>query len=109
VAIVPWFFTNGSAAEGLSIALGGAAALVVGGLVLVPPAAPEAGVKISVLPLAFPEGGGAAVFGSVQPQPIAHQPDGTLALADTQLQFQAGVQLLRSEFKRLQMAIQEGK
>ncbi len=28
------------------------------------------------------EGGGAAVFGSVQPQPIDHQPDGTLALAD---------------------------
>jgi threonine aldolase len=28
------------------------------------------------------EGGGAAVFGSVQPQPIAHQPDGSLALAD---------------------------
>jgi len=28
------------------------------------------------------EGGGGAVFGSVQPQPIAHQPDGTLALAD---------------------------
>jgi threonine aldolase len=28
------------------------------------------------------EGGGAAVFGSVQPQPIAHQPDGTLAIAD---------------------------
>ena len=28
------------------------------------------------------EGGGAAVFGSVQPQPVAHQPDGTLALAD---------------------------
>ena len=28
------------------------------------------------------EGGGAAVFGSVQPQPIAHQLDGTLALAD---------------------------
>ena len=28
------------------------------------------------------EGGGAAVFGSVQPQPIAHQPDGTLALSD---------------------------
>jgi threonine aldolase len=26
------------------------------------------------------EGGGAAVFGSVQPQPIAHQSDGTLAL-----------------------------
>lgn len=28
------------------------------------------------------EGGGAAVFGSVQPQPIAHQGDGTLLLAD---------------------------
>ena len=28
------------------------------------------------------EGGGAAVMGSVQPQPIAHQADGTLALAD---------------------------
>jgi len=28
------------------------------------------------------EGGGAAVLGSIQPQPIAHQADGTLALAD---------------------------
>jgi len=28
------------------------------------------------------EGGGAAVFGSVQPQPLEHQPDGTLALKD---------------------------
>jgi threonine aldolase len=28
------------------------------------------------------EGGGAAVFGSVQPQPLNHQPDGTLLLAD---------------------------
>ncbi len=28
------------------------------------------------------EAGGAAVLGSVQPQPIAHQPDGTLALED---------------------------
>jgi len=28
------------------------------------------------------EGGGAAVLGSVQPQPLAHQPDGTLALSD---------------------------
>jgi threonine aldolase len=28
------------------------------------------------------EGGGAAVFGSVQPQPVAHQPDGSLALSD---------------------------
>lgn len=28
------------------------------------------------------EGGGGAVFGSVQPQPLNHQPDGTLALAE---------------------------
>ncbi len=28
------------------------------------------------------EGGGAAVLGSVQPQPLTHQPDGTLLLAD---------------------------
>ncbi|MDE2395379.1 MAG: low-specificity L-threonine aldolase [Burkholderiales bacterium] len=28
------------------------------------------------------EGGGGAVLGSIQPQPIAHQPDGTLALAE---------------------------
>jgi threonine aldolase len=28
------------------------------------------------------EGGGAAVFGSVQPQPLDHQPDGSLALAE---------------------------
>jgi threonine aldolase len=28
------------------------------------------------------EGGGAAVFGSVQPQPLNHQPDGSLALSD---------------------------
>ena len=28
------------------------------------------------------EGGGAAVFGSVQPQPLAHQADGSIALAD---------------------------
>ena len=28
------------------------------------------------------EAGGGAVFGSLQPQPIAHQPDGTLALSD---------------------------
>jgi len=28
------------------------------------------------------EGGGAAVLGSIQPQPLEHQPDGTLALAD---------------------------
>src|SRR6476646_9063783 len=28
------------------------------------------------------EGGGAAVLGSIQPQPIANQPDGSIALAD---------------------------
>jgi threonine aldolase len=28
------------------------------------------------------EGGGAAVLGSIQPQPLPHQPDGSLALAD---------------------------
>ncbi|WP_342619068.1 low-specificity L-threonine aldolase [Rhodoferax sp. GW822-FHT02A01] len=28
------------------------------------------------------EGGGAAVLGSVQPQPLSHQPDGTLSLSD---------------------------
>lgn len=28
------------------------------------------------------EGGGAAVLGSIQPQPLAHQPDGTLSLSD---------------------------
>lgn len=28
------------------------------------------------------EAGGAAVLGSIQPQPIAHQPDGTMSLAD---------------------------
>jgi len=28
------------------------------------------------------EAGGAAVLGSIQPQPLSHQPDGTLALAD---------------------------
>lgn len=28
------------------------------------------------------EQGGAAVLGSIQPQPVAHQPDGTMALAD---------------------------
>src|SRR5687767_6998348 len=30
------------------------------------------------------EGGGAAVFGSVQPQPLDHQPDGSLAVADVE-------------------------
>lgn len=50
-------------------------------------------------------------------QGLMERPDGNnvsleregLALADTQLQFQAGVQLLRSEFHRLQTAINEGK
>jgi flagellar basal-body rod protein FlgB len=50
-------------------------------------------------------------------QGLMERPDGNnvsleregLALADTQLQFQAGVQLLRSEFRRIQMAINEGR
>jgi threonine aldolase len=32
------------------------------------------------------EGGGGAVLGSIQPQPIEHQPDGSLALADIEFQ-----------------------
>lgn len=48
---------------------------------------------------------------------LIERPDGnnvsldreSLLLAQTQLQFQTGVQLLRSEFKRLQMAINEGR
>ena len=35
------------------------------------------------------EGGGAAVFGSVQPQPLEHQADGTLALADIEAAIKA--------------------
>ena len=50
-------------------------------------------------------------------QGLMERPDGNnvsleregLALADTQLQFQAGIQVLRSEFRRLQTAINEGK
>ncbi len=48
---------------------------------------------------------------------LMERPDGnnvslereSLLLAQTQLQFHTGVQLLRSEFKRLAMAINEGK
>jgi flagellar basal-body rod protein FlgB len=48
---------------------------------------------------------------------LMERPDGNnvsmeregLLLAQTQLQFRTGVQLLRSEFRRLQMAINEGK
>lgn len=48
---------------------------------------------------------------------LMERPDGnnvsvereSLLLAQTQLQFRTGVQLLRSEFRRLQMAINEGK
>jgi flagellar basal-body rod protein FlgB len=48
---------------------------------------------------------------------LLERPDGNnvsmdregLLLAQTQLQFQTGVQLLRSEFKRIQLAINEGK
>ncbi|WP_108397145.1 low-specificity L-threonine aldolase [Devosia submarina] len=36
------------------------------------------------------EAGGAAVLGSIQPQPIAHQPDGTLALADIEAAIKSG-------------------
>ncbi|GLQ08688.1 threonine aldolase [Devosia yakushimensis] len=36
------------------------------------------------------EAGGAAVLGSIQPQPIAHQPDGTLALDDIAAAIKAG-------------------
>ena len=48
---------------------------------------------------------------------LIHRPDGndvslereTLMLAQTQLQFRTGVQLLRAEFRRLMTAINEGK
>lgn len=36
------------------------------------------------------EGGGAAVLGSLQPQPVAHQADGTLALEDIEAVIKAG-------------------
>jgi len=36
------------------------------------------------------EGGGAAVLGSIQPQPVVHQPDGTLALADIAATIRSG-------------------
>jgi threonine aldolase len=36
------------------------------------------------------EAGGAAVLGSIQPQPIAHQPDGTMALADIEAAIKKG-------------------
>lgn len=48
---------------------------------------------------------------------LLQRPDGNnvsldregLLMAETQLQFRTGVQLLRTEFRRLQSAIQEGK
>lgn len=48
---------------------------------------------------------------------LIERPDGNnvsldregLLMAKTQLQFQAGVQLLRAEFRRLRMAIREGR
>jgi len=48
---------------------------------------------------------------------LLQRPDGNnvsldregLLMAETQLQFRTGVQLLRAEFRRLQSAIQEGK
>lgn len=36
------------------------------------------------------EGGGAAVLGSIQPQPIAHRPDGTMALGDIEAAIKRG-------------------
>lgn len=36
------------------------------------------------------EAGGAAVLGSIQPQPIAHQPDGTMALVEIEAAIKAG-------------------
>ncbi|MHA6297464.1 low-specificity L-threonine aldolase [Devosia sp. CAU 1758] len=36
------------------------------------------------------EAGGAAVLGSIQPQPIAHQPDGTMALGDIEAAIKSG-------------------
>jgi flagellar basal-body rod protein FlgB len=64
----------------------------------------------------------AMMMGMSQPavrevQGLMERPDGNnvsleregLALADTQLQFQAGVQLLREQFRTLQTAINEGK
>jgi threonine aldolase len=42
------------------------------------------------------EGGGAAVLGSVQPQPLEHQPDGTLALKD----IEAAIKPIDAHFAR---------
>lgn len=47
------------------ISLIAGAALVVGGIILIPPAAPEAGVKVAILPVALPDGAGAAVVGVI--------------------------------------------
>ena len=41
------------------------AALVVGGIVFMPPAAPEAGVKVALVPVALPDGAGAALVGVI--------------------------------------------
>ena len=45
------------------------------------------------------EAGGAAVLGSIQPQPIAHQPDGTMALAD----IEAAIKPIDSHFARTRL------
>jgi threonine aldolase len=42
------------------------------------------------------EAGGAAVLGSIQPQPIAHQPDGTLALADIEAAIKPTIATMRA-------------
>ncbi|HEX4328746.1 MAG TPA: low-specificity L-threonine aldolase [Burkholderiales bacterium] len=45
------------------------------------------------------EGGGAAVLGSIQPQPLANQPDGTLALAE----IEAAIKPLDDHFARTRL------
>ena len=61
---------------------------------------------------------GSDVTPSVQDVPgLLERPDGNnvsleregLLMAETQLQFRTGVQLLRAEFRRIQSAIQEGR
>src|SRR5476651_2302695 len=47
------------------------------------------------------EGGGAAVLGSIQPQPIINQPDGSIALADIEAQIKPDDFHFRSEERRV--------
>ena len=45
------------------VAMIAGAALVAGGVILIPPAAPEAGVKVALVPVVLPGGAGAALVG----------------------------------------------